>query len=79
MAARSLICGERLPDLISLCNTSHTVLACIDEIPKPPFHAGFGRSGVSPAFVRRVEIGKIAGETPALPDGPHSRKTWRKL
>jgi hypothetical protein len=23
-------------------------------------------TGVSPAFLRRVEIGKIAGETPAL-------------
>jgi hypothetical protein len=55
------------------------MLAFIDEIPKPPFHAGFGTAGVSPAFLRRVEIGKIAGKIPALPDGPHSRKTWRKL
>jgi hypothetical protein len=68
-----------LPDLISLCNTSHTVLAFIDEISKPPFRAGFGSAGVSLAFLRRVEIGKIAGKMRALPDGPHSRKTWRKL
>jgi hypothetical protein len=55
------------------------VLAFIDEISKPPFRAGFGSAGVSPAFLRRVEMGKIAGKMPALPDGPHSRKTWRKL
>jgi len=29
------------------------------------FRAGFSGAGVSPAFLRRVEIGKTAGGTPA--------------
>jgi hypothetical protein len=29
------------------------------------WNAGFRGAGVSPAFLRYVEIGKIAGETPA--------------